>query len=378
MNLVKTVLILFGLAFSAMIFSQQHETSYELETLVENLDYPWGAVFLSEDEILVTELSGALRVIKSGKLLPDPVKGVPNVLFAGQGGLSDIALHPEFQSNRLIYLSFSESDADQNNLNTLKVIRGRLEDNTLQNIKTIFRATPLRKTAAHYGARLLFLPDGTLLITSGDGFNYREQAQYLNNHFGKILRVNDDGSIPEDNPFVSVEGALPEIWSYGHRNLQGLSMNSDGTLIFAHEHGPMGGDELNIIEPRNNYGWPAITYGIDYSGALISPFTEHTGMEQPQKYWVPSIAPSGMTYYDDDLFPDWKGSLFISALVPGDVRRITLDGENVMTEEILFNNIGRIRNIITAPDGSLLLATDGNEGKLIRVVPKKDAPEGPG
>ena len=360
MNLVKTVLILFGLAFSTMIFSQQHETSYELETLVENLDYPWGAVFLSEDEILVTELSGALRVIKSGKLLPEPVKGVPNVLFAEQGGLSDIALHPEFQSNRLIYLSFSESDADQNNLNTLKVIRGRLEDNTLHNIKTIFRATPLRKTAIHYGARLLFLPDGTLLITSGDGFNYREQAQYLNNHFGKILRVNDDGSIPEDNPYVSVEGALPEIWSYGHRNLQGLSMNSDGTLIFAHEHGPMGGDELNIIEPRNNYGWPAISYGIDYSGALISPFTEHAGMEQPQKYWVPSIATGAITIYKGDEFKEWSGHALVTSLKDQSLRKLIFKNVNEVKEDIIFKNkIGRIRDIQIQPNtGKLFFLSD--------------------
>jgi glucose/arabinose dehydrogenase len=371
MNLIKKYFILFGLTFSTVIFSQHHEADYELETIVEGLDHPWGAVFLSEDEILVTELSGALRVVKSGKLLSEPVSGVPNVLFAGQGGLSDVALHPNFKKNRLVYLSFSESDDEQKNLNTLRVIRGRLENNSLSNIETIFKATPLRKTAAHYGARLLFISDGTLLITSGDGFNYRERAQYLDNHFGKILRVNDDGSIPDDNPYVTTEGALPEIWSYGHRNLQGISMNSNGSLIFAHEHGPMGGDELNVIEPKNNYGWPAITYGIDYSGALISPFKEKLGMEQPQKYWVPSIAPSGMTFYDGDLFPHWKGSLFISALVPGDVRRLTLDGKNVVSEEILFNKLGRIRNIISAPDGSIIIATDGKNGKLIRVTPKK-------
>jgi glucose/arabinose dehydrogenase len=210
------------------------------------------------------------------------------------------------------------------------------------------------------------MADGTLLITSGDGFNYREQAQTLDNHFGKMIRINDDGTIPNDNPFLDTPGALPEIWSYGHRNPQGLVIASDGT-IFENEHGPMGGDELNIVEPGKNYGWPAITYGVDYSGAIISPFTEQTGMEQPIKYWVPSIAPSGMLLYQGDMFPEWQGNLFISALVPGDVRRLQIVDNKVVSEEVLWNNFGRIRHITAAPDGSLILATDGKEGKLVRV-----------
>jgi glucose/arabinose dehydrogenase len=245
-----------------------------------------------------------------------------------------------------------------------------LEGTSLTEVETIFRASPSRKTANHYGAKMVFLKDGTLLITSGDGFNYREEAQKLDNHFGKIIRVNDDGTIPQDNPFIETPGAKPEIWSYGHRNLQGIVTNLDGSVIYEHEHGPRGGDELNIIEKGKNYGWPAITYGIDYSGALVSPFKEKEGMEQPIKYWVPSIAPSGMTFYNGDLFPDWKGSLFISALVPGDVRRLDLEGTNVVSEEVLFNKIGRIRNIVTAPDGSLVMVTDSNKGKLYRVTPK--------
>jgi glucose/arabinose dehydrogenase len=362
-------LYLLGLLLLGNTLSASTESEYELETIAEGLHSPWGLAFPSEDEILVTELSGSLRLISSGGLISEPIQGVPEVLFAGQGGLSDIVLHPEFDSNKLIYLSFSETDPSNENFNTLRVIRAIFEDNSLRNIETIFLATPLRKTAAHYGARMLFMNDGTLLITSGDGFNYREQAQYLNNHYGKIIRINDDGSIPEDNPFLTTEGALPEIWSYGHRNIQGIAQNTEGTIIFENEHGPMGGDELNIINPKLNYGWPAISYGIDYSGALITPFTEKKGMEQPKKYWVPSIAPSGMTFYDKDLFPQWKGSLFVSALVPGDVRRLILEGEEVISEEILFEGIGRIRNVITAPDGSLILATDGKNGKLIRVKP---------
>jgi glucose/arabinose dehydrogenase len=215
---------------------------------------------------------------------------------------------------------------------------------------------------------MAFLPDGTLLITSGDGFNYREQAQYLDNHFGKIIRINTDGSIPEDNPFITTEGAKPEIWSYGHRNLQGIILK-DG-VVYENEHGPMGGDELNIAESGKNYGWPAITYGKDYSGATISPFTEKEGMEQPIKYWVPSIAPSGMAHYTGTLFSEWTDSIFVSALVPGDVRRLKVKGSNVLEEEILFSDLGRIRDVATSPDGSIILATDGPNGKLIRVVTK--------
>ena len=239
---------------------------------------------------------------------------------------------------------------------------------SLEEVKTIFKASPSRRTAAHYGARMAFLDDGTLLVTSGDGFNYRERAQYLDNHYGKIIRINTDGSIPDDNPFLTRENAKPEIWSYGHRNLQGITVING--IVYENEHGPMGGDELNIAEPSKNYGWPAITYGKDYSGATISPFTEKDGMEQPIKYWVPSIAPSGMAFYDGNLFPEWKGSLLVSALVPGDVRRLTLNGSKVTEEEILFSDLGRIRDVATSPDGTIILATDGPNGKLIRVVTK--------
>jgi aldose sugar dehydrogenase len=201
-------------------------------------------------------------------------------------------------------------------------------------------------------------------------------AQALDNHFGKILRINSDGSVPEDNPFRNTPGALPEIWSYGHRNLQGLVIADDGT-VYEHEHGPKGGDELNVIRPGDNYGWSAITYGVDYSGAMISPFTEQAGMEQPIKYWVPSIAPAGMTLYNADMFPQWKGSLLIAAMVPGDVRRVEIQDNKAVNEEVLFNEFGRIRNVAVAPDGSVILATDGANGKLIRVSAKGLNPEVP-
>lgn len=361
----KRILISIGLIFSIHLIAS--EENYAYETLAEDLSHPWGLAVIDENNIIFTELSGNLRIIENGKLNPEPLSGVPEVLFAGQGGLSGIILDPNFNNNKRIYIAFSSPDAGKKT-NTLEVVSATLNSGSISNVKTIFKASPSRRTAAHYGARMAFLDDGTLLITSGDGFNYREQAQYLDNHYGKIVRINTDGSIPQDNPFLSNTDALPEIWSYGHRNLQGITV-VDG-VVYENEHGPMGGDELNIAEPAKNYGWPAITYGKDYSGATISPFTEKEGMEQPIKYWVPSIAPSGMAYYDDTLFPNWTDSLLISALVPGDVRRLKVENSKITEEEILFSDLGRIRDVASSPDGTIILATDGPNGKLIRVIKK--------
>ena len=342
-----------------------------MESIAEGLDHPWGIAVVSENEMLVTEGVGRLRRIVNGELDPLPIAGIPSVFLVPtdltQGGLCDVALHPQFNENRYLYLSFGEADSENPSLNAMTVIRGQLEGNKLTNVEQIFKAQPPRKTTAHYGARILFLRDGTMLVTSGDGFNYRDQAQTLDNHVGKIIRLNDDGTVPDDNPFLGVDDALPEIWSFGHRNPTGLTLSEDGKTIFEHEHGPKGGDELNIVTAGKNYGWPLITYGIDYSGALISPFTEGEGLEQPVKYWVPSIAPSALTLYNGDMFPNWKGNLFVTAMVPGDVRRLTMFEDRVVDEEILFEELGAIRNVTTAPDGSLLLVTNGPEGKIIRV-----------
>tara|TARA_A100001011_G_scaffold337434_1_gene367600 strand:- start:51 stop:1145 length:1095 start_codon:yes stop_codon:yes gene_type:complete len=364
--MIKKINIILLSLFTSLL-AIANNADYKYLTIAENLSHPWGIAVIDKDNILFTELSGQLRIIENGVLNPEPIKGIPEVLFAGQGGLSGIILDPEFNSNKTIYLSFSSPDKEKKT-NTLEVIRAKLTSGSIDQIETIFKASPSRRTAAHYGAKMAFLEDGTLLITSGDGFNYRESAQYLDNHYGKIIRINSDGSIPSDNPFLGNKDARPEIWSYGHRNLQGIVV-VDG-IVYENEHGPMGGDELNIAEPSKNYGWPAITYGKDYSGATISPFTEKEGMEQPIKYWVPSIAPSGMTYYTGSLFPEWTNSLFVSALVPGDVRRLEVSGNIVSEEEILFNDLGRIRDVASSPDGSIILATDGPNGKLIRVINK--------
>jgi glucose/arabinose dehydrogenase len=345
---------------------------YTLETVIETLQKPWSMAFLPSSEILITELSGNIRILSANSILSSPLSGVPEPFVKGQGGLSDIILHPDFLENKLVYISFSLAT---DNGSTLRVIKATLEGKALKNIVNIFTARAERKAAAHYGARLLFLQDKTLLISSGDGANHREEAQSLKTHFGKIIRINDDGSIPDSNPFVGNPNALPEIWSYGHRNPQGLVLINQNTVM-SHEHGPKGGDELNRIVPGLNYGWPAITYGIDYNGSIISPFKEKAGMEKPLHYWIPSIAPADMSLYTGDVFPEWRGNLLISAMSPGDVRRIVLKNNKFESEHVMFKELNsRIRSIKVSPSGDIFLLTDGTRsedgiGQLIKVVRK--------
>ena len=277
-----------------ILFSMHSFGAYKYETVLDNLDDAWSFVFLNEDIILYTEMPGKLKIASlTNKSIID-VGNVPEVAYSSQGGLSEVILDPDFDSNNKIYISYSAKK--DNKKITLYLSSADLKNNELVNRKVIFEANAFRRSPAHMGAKIAFLNDGTLLVTSGDGYDHKEKAQRLDNHFGKIIRINRDGSIPQDNPFISDPNALSDIYSYGHRNMQGLVVTSSG-LIFEHEHGPKGGDELNIIKPSLNYGWPAITYGIDYSGAVISPFTEKEGMEQPLFYWIPSIAPSDMIFY---------------------------------------------------------------------------------
>ena len=373
---IITLLILFS--FINFLPSIVHSTDslYQLKTINEDLYKPWSIVFLPNKKMLVTESSGQIKIFNND-VMTGLIQGVPEVYEKSQAGLSDIILHPDFINNNLIYISFS---LKTKNGNTLRVISATLQNNELVNIKNIFTADAERSTPIHYGARLLFLKDGTLMITSGEGGNHQEKAQNLNTHFGKILRINDDGSIPNDNPFINNKNALPEIWSYGHRNPQGLIIFNNNYII-SHEHGPKGGDELNHILPGLNYGWPAITYGINYNGSIISPFKANNGMEQPLHYWIPSIAPSDMTFYNGKLFPEWKDNIFISSLSEkdgtlGNIRRLVIKDNKVLSEIIMFNEINtRIRSIKTAPDGTLAILTDGRRsdsgmGKLIRVIRK--------
>jgi glucose/arabinose dehydrogenase len=340
---------------------------YNLKTVVEGLVLPWSIAFLPNGDMLVTELDGRLRLIRNGELVREPVSGVPPVYRAGQGGLMDIALHPDFESNQWVYLTLATGTPERN---ALRVIRGRFTGSALEDIQTIFEAAKAKDTAVHYGARMTFLPDNTLLVAVGDGFNYREEAQNLTNHFGTIIRVTDNGKVPDDNPYLENDDFQPEIWSYGHRNQQGIVYDKVRGVTFETEHGPLGGDELNIIQPGLNYGWPAITYGRDYSGGSISPYTAYEGMEQPLVYWTPSIGPSGMDVYNGSAFSDWKGDIFISSLIFNHVVRVDMQGNEAGQQEILFAEIGdRIRDIRAAADGTLYLLVEGENGRIVRVSP---------
>ena len=336
-----------------------HASEYELETWAGAFDLPWSIAFLPDGSALVTELGGKLFHVEAGGQGRQQIANVPAVYFAGQGGLFDVVLHPRFEENRIIYLSYAEGDKKDNGT---AVARGRLSDGSLEDFEVIFRNFSRKDTPVHYGGRLAFLPDGTLLLTTGDGFDYREAAQDVDSGLGKVLRMNDDGSAAAGNPFPG----SPYVYSYGHRNPQGLAVSNEG-VVWLHEHGPKGGDELNMIEPGKNYGWPAITYGVDYSGAVISPYTEWEGMEQPAQYWVPSIAPSGLAIYEAGLFPEWKGDLFIGALVDREVRRIDLRADGASREEKLFSEIAaRVRDVRVGPGGALFVLTPD---RVIRITP---------
>ena len=344
---------------------------YKIETVTDGLSYPWAMAFLPGGDILITERSGQLRRINDGSLLPDPVRNLPHVYVGGQGGLMDILLDPGFETNRRLFLSFSSGSSKDN---ALQVISARYENDSLEDVQTVFRAKPGKDTPHHFGGRLALLPDQTLLITVGEGFDYRKKAQSLDNHFGKVVRINKDGSVPADNPFLHDDHALPEIWTYGHRNAQGLLVSGDG-IVWLHEHGPRGGDELNELRPGKNYGWPAITHGMDYSGAYVSPYAEAPGMEQPVVYWVPSIAPGGFCEYLGKAFPAWQGNLFVAALAERSVRRLTMKNGAVISQEILFTELGqRIREVRAGPDGYLYLLTDSDSGQVLRVSPLENHP----
>lgn len=345
---------------------------YDIITLAEGLDIPWALAFLPNGDMLVTELDGRLRLISNGALVREPIAGIPSVYRASQGGLMDLVLHPNYAENQLVYLSLASGNPKAN---ALRVIRGTFTGTELTNIQTVFEAAPSKDTPVHYGGRMAFLPDNSLLITVGDGFDYREEAQNPGSHFGTIVRVWDDGKVPEDNPFVAKAGGKPEVWTYGHRNPQGILYDPVRGQVFSTEHGPRGGDELNLIEAGKNYGWPAISYGINYTGARVSPFTAYEGMEQPLKYWDPSFGPSGMSVYRGAAFPQWNGDILVSSLVFKHVRRIQLDGTTVVGDSVLFPELtNRVRDVRVGPDGLIYLLLEGTEepksGKIVRIQPK--------
>jgi len=339
-----------------------------VETVAKGLENPWALAFLPDGRILVTERPGRLRIVEPDGRVSKPLENVPRVQARGQGGLLDVALDPRFAENRLVFLSYAEPG--EGNTAGTAVARGRLADGKLDDVQVIYRQQPKVEGGNHFGSRLVFARDGTLFVTQGDRFGYRERAQDLSSGLGKIVRINPDGSVPKDNPFIGRSGARPEIWSYGHRNVQSAALHPETGQLWTVEHGARGGDELNHPEGGKNYGWPVITYGVDYSGAKIGEGTAKPGMEQPVYYWDPVIAPSGMAFYTGNAFPDWKGSILIGSLTPGLLVRLTLKGGAVAREERYLGEVGeRIRDVQQGPDGLIYLVTDSRDGRVLRVSP---------
>jgi len=366
-------------AFAGQTRAPAAKTVVPVETTVvaTGLAYPWALEFLPDGRIIATEKGGALRIVSKDGVISPPVQGVPKVWTAGQAGLLDVAVDPDFATNRTIFFSYSEDRGNDTNGTTLA--SARLVDGAtprLEDFKVLFRQNPAWKSNLHFGSRIVFNPDGTLFLTLGERSipETRVQSQDLGGHLGKVIRLNKDGSVPRDNPFVGRAGAQPEIWSYGHRNIQAAALQPGTNLLWTIEHGPRGGDELNQPEKGKNYGWPVISYGIEYNGAkLPGGITAKEGMEQPIYYWDPVIAPLGATFYTGALAPEWQGNLFIGGHTnPGKLVRLVLDGKKVVGEEWLLADLGkRLRDVVQGPDGALYVITDEPAGQIIRVAPRR-------
>jgi glucose/arabinose dehydrogenase len=339
------------------------------EPVASGLDHPWAIAFLPDGRLLVTERPGRLRIVSRDGKISDPIDGLPRVAASGQGGLLDVILDRDFAQNRTIYMCFADPVSGGSRT---ALSRARLNENAtrLTDVRPLFLQDGPLSRGQHFGCRIVQMPDGNLMLTMGDHYYARDEAQNLANHIGKIVRIAPDGSIPKDNPFVGRTGARPEIWSYGHRNSQGAALNPATGKLWMSEHGPRGGDEINIPEAGKNYGWPVIGYGIDYSGAKIHEATHKAGMEQPVVQWTPVIAASGLAFYTGDLFPAWKGNLFAGGLRCNCVVRLELDGDKVVSEERI--PIGqRVRDVRAGPDGAIWVATDASNGQILRLVPAR-------
>jgi len=331
--------------------------------IASSLEHPWGLAFLPNGDMLVTERPGRLRVIRNGHLDDAWILGVPRVVEKEQAGLMDIAIHPRFEENRLIYLTYSK----QGQGDSPALLRAQFDGTRLTHFQDIFVADAWSDSGGNTGSRIVFGKDGMIYMSVGDRHDPR-RAQDLANHAGKILRLRDDGTVPDDNPFVGQANVRPEIFTYGNRNAQGLAVDPSTGALFENEHGPQGGDEVNLLQSGHNYGWPVITYGINYNGTIITNERSRPGMDQPLVYWVPSIGPSGMTLYTGDRYPDWKGNLFVGALAGTHLRRITLNGTSVVKEQELLHSLRkRIRDVRQGPDGFLYLLTDADNGEVLRV-----------
>jgi len=382
--LVGLLAVTFSLANSSLVSGQTVVRSalhdFRLVTVAENLIQPWSIAFLPGGDILVTERPGRLRIIRSGKLLPNAVDGVPAVLAQGQGGLLEVAPHPDFATNRFLYLTFAKPIGDGKEGTTV-LVRGTFENDRLTDVQQLFES--VSRGRGHYGGKIAFDGRGHLFLTLGDrqvppeGNLEAHPAQDLTNHHGKIVRLHDDGRVPADNPFVNQAGAKPEIWTYGHRNVQGIAIDATGT-VWANEHGPQGGDELNEIVPGRNYGWPVIGYGVNYTtGLAIHSGTHREGMEQPAHVWVPSIGVSGLMIYSGDKFPEWRGSAFAGGMAKLSLSRLSFQGNRVTNNETMMPGVGRIRDVRQSPDGFIYLVTEDRDGKPTSIVRMEPVARGP-
>jgi aldose sugar dehydrogenase len=360
---------LFIAACLLQAFSASTADALKVVTVAQGLVNPWSLAFLPDGRMLVTEKPGRMRIIEADGKLGAPLSGLPAISVGGQCGLLDVALDPKFADNGLVYFSYAEPASGGESGNSTAVARARLSGQALTDVRTIFRQQPKYASSAHCGGRLVFARDGRLFVTLGDRFARKDDAQTLDTHHGKIVRIEPDGQLPKDNPFVGRAGALPETWSLGHRNVQGAALHPASGELWTHEHGPQGGDEVNIAEAGRNYGWPTLTYGRNYgTGTRIGDEGPKPGFEQPLKVWVPSIAPSGMAFLTSDRYPGWKGSLFVGALRAEVLVRLTLDGRKVTGEERLLADLKeRIRDVRQGPDGWLYLVTDNSNGRVLRI-----------
>jgi glucose/arabinose dehydrogenase len=349
-----------------------------VQTIADGLEHPWGIEFLPDGSALVTERPGRLRLMSPDGSLSDPIAGVPDVDARRQGGLLDVALDPAFAENRRVYLSYAEPG--ENDTNSTAVARGTLssDNSALSDVEVIFSQKPKVASTAHYGSRIVFDRNGDLFITLGERSSeeFREQAQDLGSHLGKIVRLHPDGAVPEDNPFLQTEGALPEIWSYGHRNVQAAAINPASGELWAIEHGPRGGDEINIPKAGANYGWPEVSFGVNYSGSAVGTGeADAPGFEDPIYQWTPVIAPSGMAFASGKAIPEWDGNLFVGGLAATTLVRLELQGNSVVHEERLLESAGlRIRDVVEGPDGALYVITDEDNGEVLRVGPAEGSP----